>query len=645
MKGDPNIAPLTIKELLSPAEQYLIPVYQRNYAWGEGEITQLIQDVIDFIPDNPEDTKNYYLGTLVISERKRNIYETIDGQQRLTTLSLLASVIRHEYPHAFDMTWYSNLNLDFESRESSSETLLAAHSRGAFYTNYTYNESIKLGYNLASKLLVTKLAENNVSIELFAEFLFNHVLILRAPVPEGTDLNHYFEVMNNRGEQLEKHEILKAKLMKEFNRLQEEEANRNKAAFNQIWEACSNMEKYVQYGFTKDQRHILFGRNDWNSLKCRTFEELVQQLYPSSLQSPIGKEYSISDIIKGGSVRISKEEKDDSPDRFNSVINFSNFLLHVLRVQTREDIPLDDKRLIDTFQKELSRSPDPIQFVKDFGFALLKSKFLFDKYVIKREFIAGTDRWSLKRLKWYSGEKGSYVNTFGEEESNYEVNENRKLLMLLSMFHVSTPTLVYKHWLNACLYFLYYKEEVFARDYIQYLESIARSFVFGRFLSSDPESYYDIIYKVIHPVQNRYSWGLLDKTRFTFGNIVNNLVFNYLDYLLWLEHAEGENIIKQYEFTFRSSVEHYYPRNPMAGYDKLEPKSLDSFGNLCLLSHSKNSRLSNLMPIAKKEYYANNTIDSIKQWVMMNEYDPSKWGPESIQDHDAKMMTFLRSQL
>jgi uncharacterized protein with ParB-like and HNH nuclease domain len=60
---------------------------QRNYAWDEGEITQLIQDVIDYLPAG----RNYYIGTLVVFERtegKRTVYETIDGQQRLTTLSV-----------------------------------------------------------------------------------------------------------------------------------------------------------------------------------------------------------------------------------------------------------------------------------------------------------------------------------------------------------------------------------------------------------------------------------------------------------------------------------------------------------------------------------------------------------------------------
>src|SRR5690606_2612148 len=47
----------------------------------------------------------------------------------------------------------------------------------------------------------------------FAEHLFDHVQIMRVAVPPRTDLNRYFEVMNNRGEQLEKHEVLKARML------------------------------------------------------------------------------------------------------------------------------------------------------------------------------------------------------------------------------------------------------------------------------------------------------------------------------------------------------------------------------------------------------------------------------------------------
>jgi len=324
-----------------------------------------------------------------------------------------------------------------------------------------------------------------------------------------------------------------------------------------------------------------------------------------------------------------------------------------LRVSTGRDIPLDDKRLIAIFEKELLEKKDDPDEVKKFGFALLKCKYLYDHYILKREFIRGTDGWSLKRYKWSDGgqkrrsEKGYYVNTFGEENGQDDIN--RRILMLLAAFHVSTPTLVYKHWLNAALRYLYRKgnekhnlyrgEELRPGRYLGYLKRVARAFVFDRFLGGHSESdYYQIIYERDRNGECKSRPEVLSDTnlsnRLSFGKIENNLVFNYLDYLLWLRHKDSEPVIKAYEFTFRSSVEHYYPQNPLPGHDTLPADTLNSFGNLCLISHSKNSRLSNFMPQAKKEYYRNNTIDSIKQYLMM-EKDP--WNKKAINQHYQEM--------
>ena len=150
------------------------------------------------------------------------------------------------------------------------------------------------------------------------------------------------------------------------------------------------------------------------------------------------------------------------------------------------------------------------------------------------------------------------------------------------------------------------------------------------------------------------------------GTAVENFIFNYLDYLLWQnfrttksafdvigdnEKLRNDSRIASFEFTFRSSVEHYYPQNPIEGNDyKISKDNLDCFGNLCLISNSKNSRLSNYMPLAKKEHYEQSeNLDSIKQRIMMayTEWDEGKLlmdknGVNEIQDHYKKMKNVLR---
>ncbi len=645
-----DILQLSIRKLLSGGATYNIPMYQRNYAWDEGEITQLIQDVIDYLPEK----RNYYIGTLVVFERTgggRNIFETIDGQQRLTTLSLLASYLKNE--KICDVSWYEELAIDFDSREHSRQTF-GEIFKGRFTDDpaevlepQEINTAILNGYRLIKKILPQKFAENKIEPQDFSDFLFEKVQIMRVKVPKDTDLNHYFEIMNNRGEQLEKHEVLKSRMIEALN---DDKESQN--CLHMVWEACANMEKYVQMGFSPIQRDDIFGAKDWGSFNVNDFETLREKINQNSVELPDkDTEQTLDEIIGQARGDVKQIRDDEAPERFNTVINFPNFLLHVLRVKTELDVPLDDKRLILMFETHILKSDDAAEKVKKFTFELLRCKFLYDQYVIKREFIKGIDGWSLKRLKWNNGGatsrvgRGYYVNTFGDEDANGA--DNRRILMLLSAFHVSTPTLVYKHWLNAVLHYLFTVGTVRADAYLVHLGSVAKSFVFDRFLSKNGGlDYFEIIYQnkgICQTLKENVSEDDMD-FRLSFGNIKNNLIFNYLDYLLWVKPRTSKPIVKDYEFTFRSSVEHYYPQHPLPGHDSLPPDILNSFGNLCLISHSKNSRLSNFMPEVKKGYYQNNTIDSVKQHFMMeDEYKP--WDEASIQTHFDEMKAVFLDEL
>ena len=142
--------------------------------------------------------------------------------------------------------------------------------------------------------------------------------------------------------------------------------------------------------------------------------------------------------------------KPEEAGTFGSVVTFSNFLLHVLRLMTEEDVPLDDKRLLDSFSEYMPGDEDDPEW---FVMGLLKTRMLFDQHIIKRE---NEEGWSLKSLKLYrrAQKTFSYVNSCENEI------KNQQLIMLLSMFHVSFPAQVYKHWLNAALNYLYGSSEI-----------------------------------------------------------------------------------------------------------------------------------------------------------------------------------------
>lgn len=608
----------TIKDLLGSDDQYVIPIYQRPYAWTNKEITQLIQDIVDY-QRNDKDQK-YYIGTLVVNEHRTqgvNEFDVIDGQQRFTTLTILLCVIKNEMKT--DIGWYKRPNLRFQSRKKSSDTI-----RGLFYNekldrNHT-TDSIVTGYQDAITALKRILLDSGVSEKDFCDYLFDKVNILRVLVPEDTDMNHYFEIMNTRGVQLEKHEILKAEFLQALN-------NNEKYIFNKIWEGCANMDKHIQYGFTANERRRIFN-NDWNTLID------ISDLYSDNSEEngwDDSQSQTLQEIISCPTITVKEgnTEQESNLQRFNSVIDFPNFLLHILRIQTGQDIPLDDKRLLELFDKQKGKGEKDFNsnFVKTFGFNLLKGKMLYDKFVIKREFLNGTDKWSLKQLVRNDNDI-YYKNTFGDEDSEDDIN--REIIMLLSMFHVSTPTQVYKHWLNGVLKWLFEQENfVDADNYLTYLKDLADAFLYDRFLAKKPMEYFDIIYNNHGQTQNKKD--AIDITKLDNGTLVENFIFNYLDYLLWVEYKKNDNEyfiveerrisddrIKKFEYTFRSSVEHYYPQHPIDEKLEIDKEWLDNFGNLCLISGEKNSRLSNYMPQAKKDHYnTSSTIDSIKQRLMM----------------------------
>jgi len=643
-----------VKALLSDANRYLVPMYQRNYAWGEGEINQLIQDVLDYQQSKPDQT--YYIGTLVVFERKDGSFEVIDGQQRFTTLTLLVFALKRlaEKHPSIDMNWYHEPNLNFESRQKSTDTFASLIQGVALEHLKTddYNLDVINGYALLEKSLLAL----GDKLEKFCNYLFEKVEIARVSVPKDTDLNHYFEVMNNRGEQLEKHEVVKARLMSVLNDIEDQgEQEKHKLLLSKVWDATANMERYVQYGFRPEERHKVFSKDDWGQFTPSNYTELaacIDKAATKKSEQSQDVSLTLNDILAKPPRSSSSTDISLTSERFNSVINFSNFLLHVLRVLTENDIALDDKRLLEQFNDYLNEnSSDKVTAVKDFVFALLKCKYLFDQYIIKREFSDGKDKWSLKKLHFYNKDSQSYINTFNDNEDldsedGFE-GSNRQILMLLSALHVSMPTLVYKHWLNGALFHLFSMDEITPRKYLKKLEHLARQFVYGRFLCKFPSDYYSMIFQdESYFAFDSNNQQVVEKLRY--GVIENNLVFNYLDYLLWCDGIKNkkDDVITQFEFTFRSSVEHFYPQHPLDGHRVLAAADLHCFGNLCLISHSKNSKLSNLQPTAKRDHFkaaiADKSLDTLKLYEMIKLMNTAnEWTETQITTHEQAMLTIL----
>ena len=638
---------LTITELFNKEDKYTIPIYQRNYAWEESQISQLIQDIFDVYKDN----NNYYLGSLIVYNRD-NVYETIDGQQRLTTLNILACVLKHEVnniPFFKDI----NINLQFYSRIKSNETLKYFNRNGIASTNIELHNQMKQAYVIIHKKLQELFGRDFSSsnkFETFNNYLLNKVKILRIQVPEKTDLNHYFEVMNNRGEQLEKHEVLKANFLDVLSK--SNDSDKSRATFNLVWEACSYMDRYVQYVLKKEYRVPLFGAF-WNNPQFSDFNDICNKTYQTEnlSHSTEAKPNNTFENIVLGNVKINKNEDTDvneeGIERFTPVTSFPRFLLQVLRVTVNSNVQLDDKKLISQFKEHLLDKLNVLDLAKEFGYNLLKLKFLFDNYIVKRDYKNDKESWAILSLKKQDGyEIGSYTNTFAD------LKEHNKLVLLQSMFHVSFPQTNYKHWLSACLKYLFENKECKIDAFINYLETLSDAFYFNRLAGN--LDYHKIIFEYQGCIPTNLPNNTDIELHLNIGTSVNNFVFNRLDYLLYYDIENQKNLIPKenqdarylsfnindFEFSSRSSVEHYAPQQPKNN-DK-PVANIDSFGNLCLISAKKNSELSNYSPTAKKQHYKSaDAIESLKQRLMMCYKD---WNEDSINEHQSNMVALLNTK-
>ena len=650
-----DLKELNIAELFNPDERYIIPIYQRNYAWGATEVEQLIQDIYDAAKQNKASVNankgklDYFIGSLVVYLRDNGSYETIDGQQRHTTLSILLALLNNTKLDGKPLPALSQklaINLHFDSRPKSVRTL------NDLYNNETSVEAEEPVMLSASKIAARYFEKEKIDLVVFSNYLFNQVKILRVQVPKDTDLNHYFEIMNNRGEQLEKHEVLKARMMAQY---------KNdvvaQTSFSAIWDACADMNRYVQLGFDAKIRGDLFG-SEWSS--CPTSFDAIKSCFVEVNSEPEGM--LLSDIIDNRKYSASSDvnhEETEKDERFGSVIDFPNFLLQVLRVSNRDsnsaEVPLDDKRLLDIFgdkdNKDKKLNIDPTTFVMQ----LLKCRMLFDKYIIKRDF---DEKWSLLSLV-PNTTSFAYNNSIGKDGDDKGINN--QLTMILAMFHVSYPTMVYKHWLTGALKSLLELSpgnelKVAGDKYLASLEQLSDDFFYNLYGTGEAKDYHHLIFD--NEPSCSHQEKEINKSLLNTGTSVHNFVFNRLDYLLWKKLNSGYdfsvndsqldiNYINErfsvFKFSFRTSVEHYFPQTNPWGETPME--NVDRFGNLCLITPSNNAKLSNYSPYDKKKYYADKgRTESLKQAFMMSYQDwtTSEVGLKNIASHEAMMIKVLQ---
>lgn len=635
----------SIKEIFNGQYKYVVPLYQRNFAWRQEHIEQLLQDVYEAYNTykRNNNTGNYFIGSLVVLKRSNGDFEVIDGQQRLTTLSLITKIMGiNDEPRLY-----------YDSRPEVEEFFKAFYKSEKAECNIDYPQTFHLR-NTIDYIKEAKLdAEDNGKTidsveEGFKSFFANNVILVCVEIPQDTDVASYFEIMNNRGEQLQKHEILKSLMMKDLDTTQRNE-------FALIWDACSQMDIPIQKSFKAGDvdsvgtRNYYFGENydKFNFIGLAKSSGLPNAVNSQNEKNNRGIEncfsndgFTIDQIIGENKTveSMGNDHKDDeeyeSEYQYKAIIDFPNFLMHVFKIMfPNYDIPLNEKFLLSKY-KELEERIEPDEFVKK----LLFCRTIFDRYVVKttvnEKDTEDGEKWELIKPTKYE-KKWEYIGTYNN--SNGISKAQARIVKALSMLQVTFRTRIYKNWLHEVLKWFDERNIIDAKykDYIEKLDEI----ILGN-------------YKELEYTNLDDKDSLTKDNSYSLGTNTPHFLFNFIDYLYWIDSQNEKSIfgknpkdLKDFEFKYWNSVEHHMARE-WAERNQIDGKDdfIDNLGNLCLISKSANSRLSDRDVKEKVETFGKGNLGANRQ-IMYNETDNHDgtytWDKDKIKKHYNELLKLL----
>lgn len=275
----------TIQELLAN-KKYSLDYYQREYSWQTKHVSELIDDLVNKFYESYDETherfqvvnyRHYFLGSIIICDKDNQRY-IIDGQQRLTTLTLLLIKLYQLLDDDNQKSQIASLifslrhgeksfNLNIDNRKNIMETLFS----GAFFNTVNETESI---CNIAARF---EDIENNLKIRkeelpYFVDWLLERVFLVEITAYADEDAYTIFETMNDRGLSLSPADMLRGYLLSNIT----DTIKRSKA--NKLWNDC--VHKIKQYGRDEESDTIkAWLRSQYAEDKNKDFDKIGSEFH------------------------------------------------------------------------------------------------------------------------------------------------------------------------------------------------------------------------------------------------------------------------------------------------------------------------------------------------------------------------------
>jgi hypothetical protein len=225
----------SLAKIFSDDYVFTIPGYQRPYAWGEEQAEELLGDLVSALSDAPvqlSDAAPYFLGSIVLIKGEASPEATVvDGQQRLTTLTLLLSAIRATVSDAAVQTGITKRIYEHGDVVSATQARyrlsLRERDRDFFRQHVQHEDGLQKLVQLNSQLpdaqgrvranarvLMTGLAKlDQPQLVRLVQYIITRCYLVTVATPDLDSAYRIFGVLNSRGLDLSATDILKAEVI------------------------------------------------------------------------------------------------------------------------------------------------------------------------------------------------------------------------------------------------------------------------------------------------------------------------------------------------------------------------------------------------------------------------------------------------